>query len=165
MTQPLSESLSSDLQTDRVSPRRLFRAVAVAEASTWALLLFGMVLKYVTHTTELGVRVFGMAHGVVFVAYCVITVLVAIDAQWRPARLLLSLLAAIPPFATLLAEWSAERAQALGECWRLRRQRPGRGWERLPAWLIAQPGRGAVVLLVVVAALTCLALLVGPPMS
>ena len=51
-------------------PATLFRRVAVAEAVTWALLLTGMFLKYVTETTELGVRVFGMVHGVVFIAYC-----------------------------------------------------------------------------------------------
>ena len=56
-----------------MSPVLLFRRVAVAEAVTWALLLGGMVLKYVTDTTELGVRVFGMVHGVVFVAYCLVT--------------------------------------------------------------------------------------------
>ncbi|MET0467620.1 MAG: DUF3817 domain-containing protein, partial [Aeromicrobium sp.] len=65
-----------------MSPRRLFRTVAVAEAITWALLLTGMFLKYVTETTELGVRIGGMLHGVVFVAYVVTTVVVAIDAQW-----------------------------------------------------------------------------------
>ena len=35
-----------------MSPLLLFRRVAVAEAVTWALLLVGMVLKYVTGTTE-----------------------------------------------------------------------------------------------------------------
>ena len=59
-----------------MTPLHLFRRVAVAEAVTWALLLTGMVLKYVTETTDLGVRVFGMLHGVVFVAYCVTTVVV-----------------------------------------------------------------------------------------
>src|SRR5690606_20883934 len=62
-----------------MSPRRLFRTVAIAEAITWALLLTGMFLKDVTETTELGVRVGGMLHGVVFVAYVVVTVVVAID--------------------------------------------------------------------------------------
>ncbi|MGB0102027.1 MAG: DUF3817 domain-containing protein, partial [Nocardioides sp.] len=46
-----------------MSPLHLFRRVAIAEAITWALLLTGMFLKYVTETTELGVQVFGMVHG------------------------------------------------------------------------------------------------------
>ena len=66
-----------------MTPALLFRRVAVAEAITWALLLTGMFLKYVTGTTELGVRVFGMLHGVVFVAYGVVTLVVAVDQRWR----------------------------------------------------------------------------------
>ena len=37
-----------------MTPRLLFRRLAFAEAVTWALLLTGMFLKYVTETTELG---------------------------------------------------------------------------------------------------------------
>ena len=69
-----------------MSPVRLYRLVARAEAFTWALLLTGMFLKYVTDTTELGVRVFGMVHGVVFIAYCLTTGLL--------------------PYATEAARWS-----------------------------------------------------------
>ena len=76
MTTPLSN----------LTPRRLFRALAIAEAITWALLLSGMFLKYVTETTELGVQVFGMVHGVVFIGYCLVTLLVAIDQRWPPGR-------------------------------------------------------------------------------
>ena len=71
-----------------MTPLVLFRRLAVAEATTWALLLIGMVLKYVTRTTELGVQVFGMVHGVVFIAYCLTTVLVAVapPGSQGPAR-------------------------------------------------------------------------------
>ena len=65
-----------------MTPVRLYRVVAVAEAVTWALLLTGMFLKYVTETTELGVQVFGMVHGVVFIAYCLTTVLLSVDQRW-----------------------------------------------------------------------------------
>ena len=89
-----------------MSPALLFRRVAVAEAITWALLLTGMFLKYVTETTELGVSVFGMLHGVVFVAYGVVTLVVAVDQRWRPGRTLAALACAVPPFATVpFARW------------------------------------------------------------
>ena len=78
-----------------MNPLTLFRRVAVAEAITWALLLVGMFLKYVTGTTELGVRIFGMVHGIVFVAYCVTTVLVAVDQRWSLRRTALGLAAAV----------------------------------------------------------------------
>ena len=83
-----------------MSPLVLFRRVAIAEAVTWALLLTGMFLKYVTHTTELAVRVFGMLHGVVFIAYCLVTLLVAVDQRWSRGRALLGLVSAVPPFVT-----------------------------------------------------------------
>lgn len=65
-----------------MTPLRVFRTVAVSEAFTWAGLLFGMFLKRVTHTTDLGVQVFGMIHGIAFVAFCLATVVVAVDQQW-----------------------------------------------------------------------------------
>ena len=104
------------LQNGRVSPVLLFRRVAVAEAVTWALLLGGMFLKYVTDTTELGVRVFGMVHGVVFVAYCLVTLLVAVDQRWSPSRTALGLACAVPPFLTVWFDRYAEARGALGSC-------------------------------------------------
>ncbi|MEQ6900546.1 DUF3817 domain-containing protein [Nocardioides sp. YIM 152588] len=146
-----------------MSPVRLFRRVAVAEAVTWALLLFGMYLKYGSETTELGVRIFGMLHGVVFVAYVVTTVLVAIDQRWRPGRALLALAAAVPPFATLPLEWWALRRGWLAGSWRLREDAPAGTLERAAAWIVRRPARGAAVGVVAVAVLTGAALLVGPP--
>jgi integral membrane protein len=146
-----------------MSPLHLFRRVAIAEAVTWALLLLGMVLKYVTDTTELGVRVFGMVHGIVFVAYCLTTVLVAVDQRWSRGRLLLGLVSSVPPFVTVVFDRYAERRGALDRSWRLRSAAPAGIIERLAAWLLRNPLRGAIAGVVAVAALTGLALLVGPP--
>jgi integral membrane protein len=146
-----------------VSPVRLYRLVARAEAVTWALLLAGMFLKYVTETTELGVQVFGMAHGVVFIAYCLTTVLLAIDRKWSLGRLVLGLGAAVPPFATVPFEAYAERAGLLGDAWRLRDDAPHGLLETLAARLLRRPAQGLVVAIVAVAGLTGVALVVGPP--
>ena len=102
-----------------MSPPTLFRRVAIGEAVTWALLLSGMFLKYVTHTTELGVRIFGMAHGVVFIAYCLTTLVVAVDQRWSRGRTLLGLAASVPPFVTVWFDRYAERRGALAPTWRL----------------------------------------------
>jgi integral membrane protein len=136
--------------------------VAIAEAVTWALLLTGMVLKY-TDVTELGVRVFGMVHGVVFIAYCLTTVLVAIDQRWSRRRLLLGLVSSVPPFATVLYDRYAEKRGLLATSWRLRSSAPSGRPDRLAACLIRNPLRGAVAGVVAVLALTGLALLIGPP--
>lgn len=147
------------------SPLRLFRVVAVAEAVTWALLLTGMFLKYVTETTEVGVSVGGMLHGVVFVAYCVTTVVVALDQRWTPGRTLLGLAAAVPPFFTIWFDRAAERRGWLGTSWRLRTEAPGTALERPTAWVVRNPARGLLAGLVAVVALTGVALLVGPPVG
>nr|WP_218851631.1 DUF3817 domain-containing protein [Nocardioides panaciterrulae] len=153
----------------------MFRRVAVAEAITWALLLFGMVLKYGTGTTDLGVRVFGMLHGIVFIAYCLVTLLVGVDQRWSRGRVLLGLACSIPPFATVLFDRYAESRGALDERWRLRSaapasqpvsqpvSQPASLAERAAAWLLRNPARGAVAGLVAVAVLTGVALVAGPP--
>ena len=52
-----------------------FRLVALAEAVSWVGLLVGMYFKYLgTPRTEIGVKVFGMAHGLVFIAFVVTAV-------------------------------------------------------------------------------------------
>ncbi len=148
-----------------MSPRRLFRSVAIAEAVTWGLLLIGMFLKYVTETTELGVRIGGMLHGIVFVGYLVTTVVVAVDARWSARRTIVGLLAAIPPFFTIWFDVVSERQGALPSRWRLTETEPAGVRERLVAWLVRKPVQGVAVGLVAVAVLTGAALLVGPPTS
>ena len=140
------------------------RIASSAHRPTWALLLAGMVLKYVTDTTERGVQIAGPIHGVVFVAYCVTTVVVAVDQRWTPRRTAIGLLSSIPPFFTVMFDLLAERAGAFGP-WRLTVDAPGSAIERPVGWMLRNPLRGLLVALVVVAVLTGLALLVGPPVG
>ena len=148
-----------------MSPRKIFRYAAIAEAVTWTLLLAGMFLKYVTETTELGVRIGGMAHGVVFIAYCLITVVVAIDARWTFNRTALGLLSAIPPYFTIWFDVAMDRRGALSRGWRLSTVAPANVLEQLASWLIRKPGQGIAAGLVAVAGLTAVALLLGPPVG
>lgn len=146
-------------------PLRFFRVVAVAEAITWALLLAGMFLKYVTETTEVAVRVGGMLHGFVFLAYCVTTVVVGIDARWPMRRTLLGLAAAVPPFVTVWFDLAAERRGWLGGSWRLRTDRPTGLLERPTAWVIRNPLQGLAAGVAAVVVLFFAALAVGPPVG
>ena len=148
-----------------MTPLLLFRRVAVAEAVTWALLLSGMFLKYVTETTELGVRIFGMVHGVVFVAYGVTTVLVAVDQRWTLRRTALGLAAAVPPFCTVWFDRYAERRGLLATSWRLRSTEPAGPVEQVAAGVLRNPVGGALAGLAAVAALTAVALVAGPPVG
>lgn len=141
----------------------LFRRVAIAEAFTWAGLLGGMFLKYVTETTEVGVQIFGMLHGIVFVGYVLVTLVVGVDQQWSRGRILLGLACAVPPFLTLGFERYAVRNHLLADRWRLAATDPAGPAERVVGWLVRHPVRGAVAGLVGVAVLTGVALVVGPP--
>lgn len=94
---------------------RVYAVIAVIEAFTWAGLLVGMFLKYVTETTEAGVWLFGRLHGAAFVAYVVIALVVAVKLRWGWFRTLVALAAAVPPLTTLLAEWWLRRTGHLSE--------------------------------------------------
>jgi integral membrane protein len=150
-----------------MSPLTLFRRLAFAEAVTWALLLIGMFLKYVTATTELGVRIFGMTHGVVFIAYCLTAVFVSVNQRWSFRTVALALVSAVPPFMTVWFDRRAERRGQLAGDWRLA---PGREpaktpAERVQARMLARPLAALGAAVVAIAALTMIALLVGPPVG
>jgi len=93
----------------------VYAAIAVIEAFTWAGLLVGMFLKYVTETTEAGVWLFGRLHGAAFVAYVVVALVAAVKLRWGWFRTLVALAAAVPPLTTLLAEWWLRRTGHLSD--------------------------------------------------
>ena len=150
-----------------MTPSTLYRRIAIAEVVSWALLSFGMVLKYGTHTTDLGVRVFGLVHGVVFIAFCLVTVLLWVNQRWSVREGLLGLLSAVPPFLTVWWEQRLERRGRLDGGWRLGRdgEHPTGPAERVVAALLARPMVAVGVAIVAVLALTGIALAVGPPVG
>ena len=147
-----------------MTPRTLYRRIAVAEVVTWALLLTGMVLKY-TGVTDLGVRVFGLVHGVVFITFCLVTLILWVNQRWTRGEGLLGLLSAVPPFVTVWWERRLERRDRLGGGWRLAPDgdAPTTPAERVVALLLARPSVAGAVGAVAVVALTALALVIGPP--
>ncbi|MCU1538169.1 MAG: rane protein [Humibacillus sp.] len=153
-----------------MTPRTLYRRIAVAEVVTWALLLLGMVLKYVTKTTDLGVRVFGLVHGVVFIAFCLVTVLLWVHQRWSVREGVLGLLSAVPPFLTVWWERRLGRRGRLDGGWRFgpaadSPDTPTTPAERVVALLLARPALAVAIGAAAVVALTSLALAVGPPAS
>ncbi len=88
---------------------RWFRIAAIAEACSWAGLLVGMLFKYVIAANDIGVKIFGPIHGVLFLIYVVTVVLVARAQSWTPFRWTLGLLASIPPFFTIWFERASRR--------------------------------------------------------
>jgi integral membrane protein len=90
----------------------LFRAVALAEAGSWLLLLGGMFVKYVGDS-ERGVQMFGPVHGAVFVLYLVGVALAWRVLRWDLRTTVLALAASVPPLATLWFDRWATRSGAL----------------------------------------------------
>ena len=64
-----------------MTPRSLFKTFALAEVVTWAGLITAMILRGVGVTDSL-VPIAGGVHGFVFLAYCVVTVIVWVDGRW-----------------------------------------------------------------------------------
>ena len=145
------------------NPARLFTLLAQAEMVTWTLLLLGMLAKYVLHLGELGVRIGGSLHGFVFLAYVLVTVLVAVDQKWAFRDLLAGLGSAIIPYLTVPFERSAMRRGLLGDTWRLHAQE-GRGIaERAVALVVRRPVPASLVLLVAIVLVFSGLLALGPP--
>lgn len=93
---------------------RLFAIAAFAEGLTWAGLLAGMLLKYGTGTTDLGVWLFGRLHGAAFLFYLVVTLVSAVRLRWPWWASILALLAAAPPLVTVPLEIWFRRIGLLG---------------------------------------------------
>ncbi|KAA2259486.1 DUF3817 domain-containing protein [Solihabitans fulvus] len=90
------------------SPGSRFRFVAMAEAVSWAGLLVGMLFKHVIGSGDVGVKIFGPIHGVVFVCYVLVALLVREPLGWDGRTTRLALLASIPPFGSVFFErWAA----------------------------------------------------------
>lgn len=146
-------------------PRQLFTVVARAEVVTWALLLLGMFLKYVTQTTELGVRIFGLLHGVVFLAYVLVSLVLWTNHRWRSTILLRALVAGVVPFATLWFErWAKKRNELSGD-WRFGRNGSYAysPQERVLAWSVRHPFLAVFGAGIVIGGTTAALLMAGPP--
>jgi len=93
---------------------RLFAIAAFAEGLTWAGLLTGMLLKYGTQTTDLGVWLFGRLHGAAFLFYLAITLVSAVRLRWPWWAWIVAVLAAVPPLVTVPLEMWFRRIGLLG---------------------------------------------------
>lgn len=88
--------------------------VALAEAVSWVGLLVGMYFKYLgSPRTEIGVKIFGMAHGLVFIAFVVTAVLAGIAFSWGVRTWLLALLGSIVPLGSVIFLIWADRTAKL----------------------------------------------------
>ena len=148
-----------------MSPRTLYRSIALAEMITWTLLLIGLVLKYVTHTSDLGVRIGGGVHGFVFLCYVVGTCFVWVNQKWPASAGVWAVVSSVIPYATVPTERSMERRGLLDGGWRLRAggEAPRGFLEHLQALVLRRTVLSLVAVVVVVAAVFTVLLRLGPP--
>lgn len=148
-----------------MTPRSLFRGLAIAELVTWTMLLVGMLLEYGAGLGDLPVRIGGSVHGFVFLAYLVVTTVVAVNQRWSFGATALGWLSAVVPYATLPFEVGVARRGMLDGPWRREPatgQRPG-PLDRLLFVVVAHPVLAAVVGVVLVAVVFGVLLVLGPP--
>lgn len=114
MTGESAQATASSFDIRTVAGR--FRLVAFAEAVSWAGLLIGMYFKYLgTPRTEIGVQIFGMAHGLIFIAFVIAAIFAGISFGWNAMTWLLALLASIVPLGSVIFLIWADRTARLTE--------------------------------------------------
>lgn len=92
------------MQFDFKTKLGLFRFVALLEGLSFLILLFiAMPLKYMADIPE-AVQMVGMAHGILFVAYLLLLMLVRSEYNWSISLTIRSFLASILPFGTFYAD-------------------------------------------------------------
>lgn len=150
----------------RLSPRRLYRTVAIAEAVTWTLLIAGMIFKYVLDAGDVGVRVGGFLHGFVFLAYGMTAVLVGLNQRWSVRLIVGALLTAVVPYATVPFDRWLERRNLLDGVWRRSASddpRDGAAVDRMLRSVLRHPVLLAAGLAVALVAIFATLLALGPP--
>jgi integral membrane protein len=83
---------------------KLFRLITLLEGSSYLLLLFVAVpLKYLLGD-ESYVKLLGMPHGVLFIAYIILSFVMRKKMNWNTTSFIIILLASIIPFGTFYVD-------------------------------------------------------------
>jgi integral membrane protein len=149
-----------------MSPRSLFRALALAETITWTALIGGMLIKYVASVTDVGVSIGGALHGFFFLAFVAASIVVAVNQRWTTRTTLLALASAVVPYATIPVERRLERRGLLEGPWRRTATDDPRDHtpaSRMLRWALANTVLAAAIAVVAVVAVFAALLVIGPP--
>ena len=88
---------------------QIFRRVSIVEGIS-TLLLFGvaMPMKYI-YDIPMAVRIVGSLHGLLFVCFCGLLVLAALERKWSIGKAVLLFIGAVIPFGPFVAEAGLKR--------------------------------------------------------
>lgn len=148
-----------------MTPKRLYRIIAIAEAITWTLLITGLILR-ATIGLDIAVTIGGSIHGFVFLAYGATAVLTAINQRWGVGLGVLAVATAVIPYATIPFDLWAHRTGKLEGDWRREATedpRDQRWFDRLVRWMLNHPALLATLIVLAVVALFVVLLMLGPP--
>ncbi len=93
---------------------RTFRFVALAEATSFLVLLTSSVIKRTSapEGIETAVLILGLIHGTLFLAYVLIALTIREDARWTAKQTILVLVGAVLPFGGFVVDrWLARTGQ------------------------------------------------------
>lgn len=156
---------STTKRATALTPKRVYGIFATAEMFTWALLISGMIAKYVFDFDAL-VFPFGLTHGAVFVAYAVTAGVVGLNQRWNFGLVVGAVALAIVPFATLpFDRWLAKRSKLEGR-WRTEATDEPRDntWiDRTLRFGLRHPIVTLLALAIAVAVIVTVLLQLGPP--
>jgi len=83
---------------------KFFKIVAILEGiSLLALFFFAMPMKYMLDD-PFYVKHIGMAHGLLFIAYIIMAIMLKFEESWSSKKLTLIILASVVPFGTFIVE-------------------------------------------------------------
>ena len=83
---------------------KLFKYIALLEGISLLLLLFfAMPMKYI-YELPMYVKVIGMAHGLLFIAYVALAVMLKIEEHWAIKKFVFVCIESIVPFGTFYVE-------------------------------------------------------------
>lgn len=147
-----------------MTPKKLFRIVAIAEAITWTLLITGLILR-ATADLAIAVTIGGGIHGFVFLTYAGIALLVGIDRRWKPGLVVVAVVSAIVPYATIPVDVWLDRRGKLDGAWRTEPDASGDRTflDGLVRWFVRRPVVLVVIFVVVLIAIFTTLLMIGPP--
>jgi len=91
---------------------KLFRTISFAEGISLLTLLFiAMPLKYMMNMPEV-VKVVGWIHGLLFILYVIILIVVQVSHRWSPMFFLGAFVASLVPFGTFVLDKYLRQKQA-----------------------------------------------------
>ncbi|MBU2938583.1 DUF3817 domain-containing protein [Lacinutrix sp. C3R15] len=86
------------------SLKNIFRLVALLEGVSYLLLMAAAIYKRAPNGSDYFVKLLGMPHGLLFVAYVALAIIVGMEKKWNTKTMAIVLVASILPFATFYVE-------------------------------------------------------------